>query len=310
MSETTLKRILVVLAGLAVLYALIRVLDRFTGRSTDSGPLATVITALQNDTADAFLIRQPGSEPLLLARTSGAWSVNGVAADSGGITRLIDAIRNARVNDVVSTNAQNHDRLGVSADSAVQLTVRHGADSTVLLLGRNSPRGAGNYIRLPDQPETWEVAGDLRSAAARSLNDWRDKVMVRVDTARVAAILVHRDTQQFTLRRTAGVWRVYNLRARADTAGAPADSLAAANILAELLRFEATAFAPDTATFAGSDQRSVIATSAAGDTLAHLEFAGREYIWRARRFGDSTLMDAPSYRIDRIAPRLDEVTRR
>jgi hypothetical protein len=311
MSERTLKRILVALAGLVAVYALVRLIGN-AGRSTGpDGPLAGVFASLHADTAVALAIDQPGTERLLLARNTGAWSVNGMPADSAAVSRLLDAIRNARVSDVVSTNPQNHDRLGVSADSAVRLTLRSAdADSTTLLLGKNTPRGAGNYVRLPDQQDTWEVSGDLRAAAARPLDDFRDKVMVRVDTANVAAIYVQRDTQRFTLRRTPAEWRVYDARARADTAGTPADSLAVANILSELARFEATAFAPDTTTFAGSDQRRVIATNSAGDTLAALEFAGREYIWRARRFGDATLYDAPGFRIDRVAPRRDELQKR
>jgi hypothetical protein len=305
MSERTLKRILVVLAGLAVVYAAVLLLGRGSGSAATNGELASVLEHWTSDTATAFVISSPGASRLELVAAGDGWTVNGMPADSAAVDRLQTAIRNARVSGVVSTNAQNHARLGVTADSAVQLEIR-GRDTTTLLIGKNSSRGIASYVRLPEQDETAEVSGDMRGAAARPLGDWRDKVMVRVDTARIVRIAIQRDTS-YSLHRIGNGWRVAALNATADSASPAADSLAVSNVLAELLRFEATAFAPDTATFSGSDNRRVVALGTNGDTLAALEFAGREYIWRARRIGNTTLYDAPSYRIDRIAPKRGEI---
>jgi hypothetical protein len=296
MSERTLRRIVIAFATITVLWLGATLLRRGGGTASHDGPLEQALEQLRVDTANAFTITSPAGVRTELLHGADGWTVNGMPADSAGVDRLQRILREVSAGDVVATTASNHDRLGVHADSAWVLDVRAGEHSTSLLIGRSGTRAGTGYVRLPDSDETWQVDQDLRSAVSPTINEWRDKVMARIDTARVARVVLSRQGQSFALVRDSAGWTVD---------GDPmlrADSLASRNVLTELARFEAAAFAPDTAAFDGDDQRTVVALTTAGDTLVNLEFAGREYIWRARRAGETTLFDVASFRIDRLVP--------
>jgi len=299
MSESTLRRIMIALAVLAVAWIVV-MLGRRGGGSRASDQLAQALQRLQQDTARGFTITAAGGEPIEIARTDGAWTVNGMPADSDAVNRLRHAVSGAAVGDLVSTSAGNHERLGVGTDSAWALAVRAGDQNHTFLLGKSAQRTGYTYVRLPDNEQTWEVSGDLRAAAAHPLADWRDKVLARVDTTAVARIEIARNDTAYVLTRTGAGWTLD---------GAAADSTAVHGVLSQLVRFTATSVAPDTATFDGPDRRRVVAISTAGDTAADLEFAGGEYIWRGRATGHATLYAVASYAIDRLTPPLATVTK-
>jgi len=307
MSEHTLRRIIIALAAIAIVWVGIRI-GRFVSRGGpgDGGPLAAALQRLRDDTASAFTITSPAGDRVELQQTATGWTVNGMPADSAGVDRLRQTLRDATVGDLVATTAQNHPRLGVHADSAYILDIRAGdqGETTKLIIGRSGTRAGSGYVRLSDADETWQVSTDLRSAVARSINEWRDRVLLRIDTARVARIQLTRQGETYSLTRDSAGWSIDS------DAAQHADSLATRNVLAELARFEASAVSPDTASFTGDDTRHITAFSTAGDTLANLEFAGREYIWRARRPGQPTLYDIASYRIDRLVPLRSDLTGR
>jgi hypothetical protein len=311
MSETTLKRIVLLLVGLLILYGAARLLSRGGSSGGGNDALADALQPWRADTAEAWTLTPPGGPPVALTR-NGGWKVNGMPADSAAVQRLERALADARVVELVATSAANHDRLGVSADSAWQLQAKHGERTTTLLLGRSATQRIGNgYVRLPDGDATWEVSADLRGAAARPLADWRDRILARVDTAKIASIIVQRDTQRYTLQRSGATWQVLAQPARAGrTASPPAapDSANLHNLLADLVRIEASNPAPDTATFGGKEQRAIVVLGTAGDTLAAVEFAGAEFTWRMRRAADPTLWEIASYRLDRLTPKREDIS--
>src|SRR5690606_29368631 len=157
-----------------------------------------------------------------------------------------------------AANPDNHARLGVAADSTWRIELRGagGAEPILLLIGRNGPNHPSVYARLPDADEVFVVSGDLGHAARRRVREWRDRVVVRADTASAQRIVVARDDEAYTL--------VRGDSARWTADGTPADSAAVADLLRELARLETQAFAPDTAVLGDDVARSVLALGAAG----------------------------------------------
>lgn len=302
MSESTLRRIILALVAFAVAWILVTLTRRGGAGARDDGEMALALHRLQQDTANAFTIAAAGEAPIEIANRGGAWTVNGMPADSDAVNRLRSAVSGAAVGDLVSTSPRNHERLGVGRDSAWSLVIHAGTRTDTLLVGKTARRTGYTYVRLPDHDQTWEVSGDLRSAAAHTIPDWRDKVMARVDTTAVARIEIARGDTTFALVKDAGGWKL--------DSGDAADSTAMHAVLAGLSRFAATSIAPDTVPFDGPDHRHVIALSAAGDTLADLAFAGKDYTWLGRRAGNATVFNVASYSIDRLAPGPATVTKR
>src|SRR5690606_1784725 len=89
-----------------------------------------------------------------------------------------------------------------------------------------------------------------------------------------------------------------------------------ADLLGELARLEAQAFAPDTTVLGDDIARSVLALGEAGDTLALVRIAATEQTWTwragaagkaaARALGDD-VFELPGWRVDRITPEKGKV---
>ncbi|MCI0433847.1 MAG: DUF4340 domain-containing protein [Gemmatimonadetes bacterium] len=302
MSKRTLKRLALVLGALVIVWGTAMLLGQRDPGAEPGGDLAAALAALASDSLESATLRGTGNETIELRNTGGLWTVNGFAADSGAVARLRSALSDARIGGLVARNASNHQRLGVTTETALTVELRGSAGAHTLLVGESGPRYPGSYVRLPDDDAVYEVLGDLRNALLRDVSAWRDRSIVRVDTAAIASLVIARDRQALTLVRRDSAWYA------ADVPGAAADSATVAAILGELARFDATGFAPDSA-FTGSDERRVIATNAAGDTLADVVFTGQESNWHARARGSTEVFVVAGYRVDRIAPTRDALVR-
>ena len=297
MSEQALKRIVVVLVVLVGLWGLSSLASSRRGSSPPAagGGVAAALEGLEGAHVESVRLDGPLAT-LTLERSGGAWTVNGYPADSVALDRLWNALENAEVGGLVATNPANHDRMGVSSDSAwtVEVTRTGGTLSTVLV-GNSGPTFPSAYARLPGQDSVVVVGGDLRSAVARGLVAWRDKTVLRTDTAALARIVIEADDGTHALERPDTLWMVN---------GEEADALAVGNLVRELNRLVATGFAEDPEE-AEADPRRVTALDAAGDTLAAVEIAGTGSTLQARVPGNDVVYEVPEWRVNRIVPTLE-----
>jgi hypothetical protein len=313
MSEKTLRIIIGAVVVLVAAYALAAMIGESPSSASGDDARALVRALEDARKADLEAIRivgpGPGDSVELARGAGGAWSANGKPADSAGVARLLDALEAARVGHLAAANPDNHARLGVAADSAWRLELRRaGAGEPIrLLLGENGPSYPSVYARLPDADEVFVLSGGLGNAARRRAAEWRDRVVVRADTTAVHRIVVTRDETTYALERGDS--------ARWTVDGEPADSMAVADLLRELARLEAQAFAPDSVALEEAT-RSVLALGAAGDTLA-LVRAGptdQSWTWRAAAAGSGAasglgddVFELAGWRVDRIAPEKGKV---
>jgi hypothetical protein len=230
------------------------------------------------------------ADTIRLERGGDAWTVNGFQADSSAVARFLRAIDEVEVAAVVATNPANHARLGVAADSAWALT----ADgSGTVLLGKAGNRFRTSYARLPDTDRVSLIEGDLRSAAARPLFDWRNKVVLQADTAAVASIHVTRDGLEVVYERRDSTWT---------TGDEEADATTVRNILQELAGLRASGFAPQDAEMPDEADRLVRAMDAEGNEIAAVTLVEEETNFRVSTPASPHIFEIPSFRADRIAP--------
>jgi hypothetical protein len=309
MSEKTLRAIYSTVAVLVAIYVLTLLIGRDSARAADGEGRALVRALEQLGKGELVSIRidGPGSTDSveLVRAPDGSWTANGYPADSGAVARLQNALATSRVGHLASANPQNHRRLGVAEDSTWYIEVRRrGRPEPVrLLLGAHGPVYPSAYVRLVGSDEVYLLNGGLVNSVRRAAVDWRDRVVLRVDTAAVQRLVVTRDSVSYTLERgdsarwTLGVFVV--------------DSGKVAELLGELARLEAQAFPLDTAATLGEATRSVLALGAAGDTLALIRMAptDRSWTWHAVAAGKGAVpqlgdqvFELPAWRTDRLAP--------
>ena len=296
MSERTLKTILGALGILVVLWLGSILLSgrRGGGPAPDRG-IASLFEGLDETTVSAVRIVGP-DQTVALERSSGVWTVNGNPADSSTMTRFWDALLEAEVGGVVANNPSNHERLGLSADSAwtVDFTLADGGMASVLV-GKTGPIFPSGYVRLPDQDAVVVVSGDFRPTVILSITQWRDKTILRVDTAAIARVVVETDEGIHVAERSDTTWSVD---------GEPANANTMRSVLDELANLVALGFVEDGEALEENPRR-VIALGAEADTLGIVVVTGGAATRHARTPGSATVFEIPIFRADRITPAIE-----
>ena len=298
MSEQTLKRILGALGILVVMWLISTLLaGRGDGGATPDGGVAALLERLDEATVSAVRIVRP-EQTVSLQRNGDAWTVNGNVPDSSALTRLWNALVEAEVGGVVANNPGNHERMGLSADSAltVDFTLADGGMAS-LLVGKVGPIFPSGYVRLPDQDAVVVVSGDFRATLNQSVTDWRDKTILRVDTAAVIRLVLETDDGTHVVERSDTTWSVD---------GGPANASTIRSVLEELASFVAVGFVEDEEIFQGNPRRATV-LGAQGDTLGAVVITGEAGTRHARTPGNDVVFEVASFRADRITPDIENL---
>ena len=293
MTETMLRRILQALLVLIVLWlGSVWLSGRSGGGPAGEGGVAAIFEGLNEGTVSAVRIAGP-NQTVSVEQSAGAWTVNGHTADSTTLSRFWSALEEAEVGGVVANNPENHARMGVSADSAYTVDfTRSDGGSATLLVGKGGPIFPSGYVRLPDQDAVMVVSGDFQPSVRLSVTDWRDKTILRVDTAAVVRIVLETDEGILVAERGDSLWT-------AD--GGPTNPAFFNPVLQELAKLVASGFVEDGEVFEESPKR-VIALGSGGDTLGVVTVAGGGATRHVRTPRSDVVFEVPSYRADRIAP--------
>lgn len=301
MSEKALKRLVGALAVVALLWGVATLVSRAgSDRMGDGGDVSAFFEGVDSASVTRARIERP-RDTIALALEDGVWRVNGFASDSGSVARFLRTLTEAEVTDLVATNPANHERMGVSADSARVLVLQVGGETRRLLFGKEGPRVATIYARAPDDDEVYLVEGGLWSHLNRLLDDWRNRRLLAIDTARVSRIAVDRDGDRFTLVRRDTTWTFED--------GSPARASQVRSLLNELggglvaSRFvtgeEPLAARPpggSTTAYAGTGEVLAQVTVSTADNE---EGTGDRWGMVA---GDSVRYRLPGFRVDMIVP--------
>ncbi len=301
MSEQTLKQIFGALGILVVLWlgSVLLSVRRGGGWASDGG-VASLLEGLDETTVSAVRIMGP-NQTMTLQRNGGPWTVNGNPADSSTVTRFWNALVKPEVGRVVANNPSNHERMGLSASTAwsVDFTLVDGGMVSVLV-GKTGPIFPSGYVRLPDQDAVVVVSGDFRPTVVLSVTQWRDKTILRVDTAAVARVVLETDEGIHVAERADDTWSVD---------GEPGNVNRMRVVLDELANLVSLGFVEDGEVFEENPWR-VIALGAEGDTLGIVLITGESGTRHARTPGSAIVFEIPSFRADRITPAIEALRAR
>ncbi len=299
MSAKALRNLVVALIVVLLLWGgTVMLSGRGEAKGTDS-EIADVFVGLTPDAVTAVRMCRPG-DTISLTRTGAGWDVDGWAADSAQVAGLFKTLADTNVGDLVATNPANHERMGVSEDSAWTVVFDVGPGSRTLLVGDRGPRYGTAYVRLPGENAVYLAEGDLRARMDRSLTEWRNKRIAAVDTGEVARIEVGRAGAPYALVRADSSWTVEG--------GATADTSAVQTMLAGLADVRADGFTSESDSIGGLPEAlTLTALSPKGDTLAALRFGEGSGTRWARARGDSVLYTVEGWRVDRLAPTREKV---
>jgi hypothetical protein len=301
MTERTLKQLVGTLAVVAGLWLLASL---FSGGGGGVGaPTGVATTFAGVDATSVTAVRFIGPEDTVELRPdAGRWRVNGWAADSGSVARFFETVAETSVGDLVATNPANHERMGISADSARTIEIDIEGTTRALLVGNEGPRFATAYARLPGADEVYLLEGGLRTHLSRRLEDWRNRRVVAIDTSAVRRISVRRDAEAFTLVRGDSAWTFAD--------GREAVARQVQSILGELSgALVGSGIVQDSDSLAALPTGGyTVAYSGSGEVLAEVTIGsgtGERWVTVA---GDSVLYRIAAFRVNLITPTRESLT--
>lgn len=293
MSNKTLRASLYFLGAVTALYLLVTMLrNRGEGVTEANSGLAAALASIDGQELTRIQFTNP-RDTFVLQKEGDTWTVNGLQTDTAVVHRLLRALDDVEVQEVASTNPANHESLDISPDSAREMVTDGGV---TILFGKHTPRTRTGYARLPGSDTVHVIHGDLRFSVGRSLFEWRNKVMLRVDSAAVAMLRVMRDGTTTEYERRDSTWTVNGVEADSSTV-----RNAIRNMLQELREVRASGFEPDYEMPEVPD-RSIQALDADGHELASMLLMQEPGNWVVSSPATPYIFELPKFRGDRIAP--------
>jgi hypothetical protein len=299
-SDRTLKRLLAALGAVAAVWLVVFLVSRGNGSEPAeiTGPIATFFEGA--DSASLSAVRFLRSfDTLELRKVGETWEAGGFKSDSGAVSRFFQTLGDTEIEGIAATNPANHARMGLDADTAAAMELEQAGATRRILIGLDGPRAGTLYARLPDEDVVYLLDSGIRSYVFRQLDDWRNRRMLAIDTARVRRLTVERDGQSATLVRADSVWTFAD--------GSPANARPIQNILGELAgglvasRFVAATDSIGMLPPGGS----TVAYSESGEQLAAVTVgSGTGDRW-GMAAGDSVRYRLPPFRVDLIVPRVE-----
>jgi hypothetical protein len=157
MSERLLLRLIGVLVVVVLLWGGATLLARMGGDSVDvDEEVAAYFEGVDAASVSSIRILRP-ADTIELVPDGDRWRVNGFRGDSGSVARFFQSLDEAEVSGLAATNPANHERMGVSSDSARTLELVVSGSPRSLLFGDDGPRVGTVYARRPGADEVYLI---------------------------------------------------------------------------------------------------------------------------------------------------------
>ena len=295
MSNRTLIRLLAVAGGLVGIWLLVTFLS---GRPEPvpeaTSEWSTLLGGLTSGTVSSIVIEDSMGTRVLQSEEGGSrWRIDGFETDPAVVTRFWSAMGDAYVSDVVASNPENHERMGVAEGSTVTATFETAEGPTTILVGAAGAAPGTSFVRRPGDDAVYLLQGGLRVHFVREASEWREKRMLALDTAAVSTVAIERDGESYAIVRADTGWTMD---------GAPISQFPVTSILEELAGLRGTDFlVPGDSLYELPQAITVTALSATGDTMTVVNLGAGERDRRGTVRGDSITYRVPMFRIDRLA---------
>jgi Domain of unknown function (DUF4340) len=293
MNPRQLRILVVVLAGLLVLWGAARVFSH--GSDVTTGSLS--LPGVTSGNADSITITH-AADTIRLTRMGERWSVNGHRASLQGLQDLFLSLRDSSPPDIAALSPTSFGRMGVDSAGGWWMRVSAGGRPVLqLVIGLTGQEANTGYVRRPGSDTVFLWRGRLPQLVRRPLDQWRDHRIAAVSPDSVREIAVDRGGRQYALQAQAGDWHF--------DGGAAADSGKVAGLLGRFRDLEASGFATPAQADSSRRRRArrVVTLRGPGQAvLAQISFDSTATGYWVHRAGDSTVYRMSTWQVDGITP--------
>lgn len=168
------------------------------------------------------LVVEKTDETVILENRDGQWvlSPQGFPTDKEKVQKAVDAVGSLKLEELISRSG-NEAIYDLSADKRIRVSLYKG-DKLVRQIdfGKGASTYRHTFVRLKDQKEIYQAAGSLRSDLEYKIDEWRDKVIFKIDGNEVTGIRLGTADQKFEFKKN--VIQTKAAEAATEKTGAPA----------------------------------------------------------------------------------------
>ena len=295
MSKKTLNTIIKIFLSVTILWVGLSLMNNRSNRpGTSINSVQELFANFDPTTVTNFNIQSPDGSITELTHLDDNWTVNGYSIEEASLNKLLDAIDENEVGSVVANNAENHGRMGLSADSTWRLEIIESeSKQSTILIGNTGPIFPSVFTRVLDQDEVVLISADLRGAVTQSLTEWRDKTIITTDTIALSSILLDYGNATYRLDRSDTTWTMD---------GEVVDAGAVIGITAELSNMEASGFLDEHQSPSTENKRRIVAMDESGNIMNQLVLTGQGLTRHVQNPNSEIIFEIPSWQFSRIVP--------
>ena len=295
MSKKTLNTIIKIFLSVTILWVGLSLMNSRSNRpGTSINSVQELFANFDPTTVTNFNIQSPDGSITELTHLDDNWTVNGYSIEEVSLNKLLDAINENEVGSVVAKNAENHGRMGLSADSTWRLEIIESeSKKSTILIGNTGPTFPSVFTRVLDQDEVVLISADLRGAVTQSLTEWRDKTIITTDTIALNSILLDYGNATYRLDRSDTTWTMD---------GEVVDAAAVIGITAELSIMEASGFLDENQSPSTENKRRIVAMDESGSIMNQLVLTGQGLTRHVQNPNSEIIFEIPSWQFSRIVP--------
>lgn len=295
MSKKTLNTIIKIFLSVTILWVGLSLMNSRSNRpGTSINSVQELFANFDPATVTDFNIQSPDGSITELTHLDDNWTVNGYSIEEVSLNKLLDAIDENEVGSVVANNAENHGRMGLSADSTWRLEIIESeSKKSTILIGNTGPTFPSVFTRVLDQDEVVLISADLRGAVTQSLTEWRDKTIITTDTIALSSILLDYGNATYRLDRSDTTWTMD---------GEVVDAAAVIGITAELSNMEASGFLDENQSPSTENKRRIVAMDESGSIMNQLVLTGQGLTRHVQNPNSEIIFEIPSWQFSRIVP--------
>ena len=170
-------------------------------------PAVFLVDQWNEDAVDQLKLTFDDGTEFVFEKEDNKWQINNNIADQDRMTQLFDALSDAEITSLVSTNSLNHERFDVDS-SGVLLSLSFSSEVFQELVIGKSAGGENVYVRLPESDEVYVLSGLPRYILSSDQDIWRDRSIVRVETDMIRGLAYSPSFGGWSLANSENGWQL------------------------------------------------------------------------------------------------------
>ena len=216
------KGLLIAVVLLAVLGGVVWWSNKREASASKNADTSTKILTIPEDQFQEIRIKKVTGETIALSRATGKWQITEpkpLPADQDAVSGIVTSLASLSADKVVEEKATDLQPYGLQIPTLDIQVKRKDGKTDGLLIGDDTPTGAGAYAKLPGDAKVYTVASFTKSGLDKRVEDLRDKRLLTFEQDKLTRLELQAKGQTMEFgKNSAGEWQIVKPRPlRADS---------------------------------------------------------------------------------------------